>query len=141
MGIVRGGLYNPGGCDGLLLVSFSAAYPLLRIQPPDGVGFLIRSDEARCESEISSVQTAVSRALGPDYTYSVSSPWLGLEEARHQLRYMRLFLGGLSLLPLVVGLLGMASMLLANLNSRVREIGLHRALGATRPRQAILVLC
>jgi putative ABC transport system permease protein len=54
---------------------------------------------------------------------------------------MRLFLGLLSLLPLGVGLLGMVSMLLANLNGRVREIGVHRALGATRARQAVLVLC
>jgi len=141
VGTVRSGYYLPGGSDGLLLISFSAAYPLLRIQPPDGVSFLVRSDETRVQSDLNTVQTAVSRALGGDYRYSISSPWLDLEEARYQLSYMRLFLGVLSLLPLVVGLLGMVSMLLANLNSRVREIGVHRALGATRPRQAVLVLC
>lgn len=141
VGIVRGSAYNPGGRKGLLLISFSAAYPLLRLQPPDGVSFVLASDETQVESDVTSVQTAVSRAVGGDYRYSVSSPWLDLEEARYQLGYMRLFLGLLSLLPLSVGLLGMVSMLLANLNSRVREIGVHRALGATRPRQAVLVLC
>ncbi len=141
VGVVRSGHYDPGGCEGLLLISFAAAYPLLRIQPPDGVSFVLASDETQVESEVTSVQTAVSRASGGGYGYSVSSPWLDLEEARYQLGYMRLFLGLLSLLPLSVGLLGMVSMLLANLNSRVREIGVHRALGATRPRQAVLVLC
>jgi putative ABC transport system permease protein len=141
VGTVRGGDYNPGGCDGVLLISFSAAYPLLRIQPPQSVSFLTRASETEVESEVSAVQSAVSRALGSDYRSSVSSAWVDLEEARYQLGYMRLFLGILSTLPLLVGLLGLVSMLLANLNSRVREIGLHRALGATRPRQAVVVLC
>lgn len=129
------------GKYGLLLISFSAAYPLLRIQPPDAVSFLIGSDKAGVESEMADVQSAFTRALGRDYTVSVSSPWLDLAGTRSQLTYMRLFLGMISLLPLVVGLLGMVSMLLANLNGRVREIGVHRALGATGVRQAILVLC
>jgi hypothetical protein len=141
VGVVRGGGYSPGGCDGLLLISFSAAYPLLRIQPPDGLSFVVRCNETGVESEMNSVQTAVSRALGPEYRVSVGSPWLDLSKTRQQISYMRLLLGGISLLPLVVGLLGMVSMLLANLNTRVREIGVHRAMGATRPRQAILVFC
>jgi ABC-type antimicrobial peptide transport system permease subunit len=141
VGVVRGGGYSPGGCDGLLLISFSAAHPLLRIQPPDGLSFVVRCDETGVESEMNSVQTAVSRALGRDHRVSVGSPWLELNRTRQQISYMRLLLGGISLLPLVVGLLGMVSMLLANLNSRVREIGVHRALGATRSRQAILVFC
>jgi len=141
VGIVRGDEWlRPGGSDGLLLTSLSATYPLLRIQPPEGASFLITSDEARVESDMASLRTAVSQALGGDYSVSVRSPWLDLAETRYQLGYMRLFLGALSLLPLVVGLLGMVSMLLANLGSRVREIGLHRALGATRSRQAVLVL-
>jgi putative ABC transport system permease protein len=126
---------------GLLLISFSAARVLLRIQPPDTVSFLIRSDEAGVESEMADVQSLIGRALGRGCSVSVSSPWLDLEGTRSQLTYMRLFLGLVSLVPLVVGLLGMVSMLLANLNSRVHEIGVHRALGATRAREATLVLC
>jgi putative ABC transport system permease protein len=138
---VLGVVSDDDNWGGLLLISFSAARPLLRIQPPEAVSFLIGSDEAEVESEMAGVQSAFTRALGRDYTVSVSSPWLDLAGTRSQLTYMRLFLGLLSLLPLGVGLLGMVSMLLANLNGRVREIGVHRALGATRGRQAVLVLC
>ena len=137
------GVVNDDGpfANGLLLISLSAAYPLLRVQPPQSVSFLMGADEANVESDMSSVESAVSRELGPDYAVTVNSPWLDLEGMRSQLAYMRLFLGLISLLPLVVGMLGMVSMLLANLNGRVREIGVHRALGATRGRQAALVLC
>ncbi len=127
--------------NGSLFISFSAAYPLLRIQPPQSVSFLSESNETSIQSDMSDVEFAVLRELGPDYVVTVGSPWLDLEGMRSQLNYTRLFLGLISLLPLVVGLLGMVSMLLANLNSRVREIGVHRALGATRLRQATLVLC
>jgi putative ABC transport system permease protein len=101
----------------------------------------MEADEADVESDMNSVESAVSRELGRDYEVTVSSLWLESEGMRSQLTYMRLFLGLISLLPLAVGMLGMVSMLLANLNSRVREIGVHRALGATRARQAALVLC
>jgi ABC-type antimicrobial peptide transport system permease subunit len=137
VGVVRQEAWNPG----LLLISFPAAYPLFRIQPPDRVSFLMGSGEEGIESKVNEVQSAISGALGADYVVVAGSPWLELEATRDQIGYMRLLLGLVSLLPLVVGLLAMVSMLLANLNTRVREIGLHRALGATRPRQASLVLC
>jgi putative ABC transport system permease protein len=137
VGVIRQEAWNPG----LLLISFPAAYPLLRIQPPDSVSFLMGSDEAGIESKVNEVQSAISGTLGADYVVAAGSPWLDLKATRDQIGYMRLLLGLVSLLPLVVGLLAMVSMLLANLNTRIREIGLHRALGATRPRQASLVLC
>jgi hypothetical protein len=125
---------------GLLLISLSAAYDLLRLQPPGSMDFLIKADEKNLDSEMNRARNAVISALGRDYQVSASSQWQELEEFRYQLKYMHIFLGLLCLLPLVVGLLGLVSMLLANLNNRVREIGLYRALGATRLRQAVLVL-
>ena len=44
--------------------------------------------------------------------------------------------GGLNL---VIGLASLVSMLLANLHNRIREIGIHRALGATSYRQVSVV--
>jgi hypothetical protein len=128
------------GNYGLLLLSFSAAQPLLRQSPPGSMSFLMGAEESRVQTELDRVERAVSQSLGPGYVVAATSPWLDLEEARNQLAYTRLYLRLLCFVPLIVGLLAMVSMLLANLNTRLREIGVHRALGATRGRQAARVL-
>ena len=71
----------------------------------------------------------------------LASHWLmAREEARKQ-RSLRIMAGSLAVLCLLSGLLGLVNMLLANLSGRIHEIGLRRALGATRWRLAAQVLC
>jgi putative ABC transport system permease protein len=76
----------------------------------------------------------------PD-AFDLYSPWLIGADTRAQQQTVRLRLGMVASLSLTAGLLGLVSMLLANLNNRRYEIGLHRALGATRGWQAAEVLC
>ncbi len=78
---------------------------------------------------------------GPPPPFTLSSNWLMARDYLRSMQRARLRLGLLASVSLVAGLLGLVSMLLANLGNRTYEIGLYRALGASRWRQAAAVLC
>ena len=104
----------------------------------------VMSDEQSVTGDIKKIETSLKQALGkghPNLYVEAFSPWLLTKDVRRTLLKARLIIGLLASLLLSAGLLGMVSMLLANLNSRIKEIGVHRALGATRARQAAEVLC
>ncbi|RJQ40269.1 MAG: ABC transporter permease [Dehalococcoidia bacterium] len=70
-----------------------------------------------------------------------SSQWLSTEKVRAGQNKLRMLIGFLAALCLTSGALGLVNMLLANLASRKHEIGIYRALGATRSRIASEVIC
>jgi len=73
--------------------------------------------------------------------FGLFSGWLAAQYLRRDQQRVRVKILGLAVLALSAGLLGLVSMLLANLNNRIHEIGVRRALGATRGRQAAATLC
>ena len=73
--------------------------------------------------------------------FQLYSQWLFMQERRRDEQRLRAHIALVGVLAFSAGLLGLISMLLANLNSRIHEIGVRRALGATRWRQAAAVLC
>jgi putative ABC transport system permease protein len=94
----------------------------------------------KIEAEIARLQRVLAQQRAEGIGATVGSGWIRVLEYQELLaktrRYLVLF--GASLL--LVGLLGLVGMLLANLTSRLQEIGIHLALGATRLRQAAEVV-
>ena len=55
-----------------------------------------------------------------------------LLDARHHHHALTIFLGSIAGISLVVGGIGIMNMMLTTVTERIREIGLRKALGATR---------
>jgi putative ABC transport system permease protein len=120
------------------------------------------STEAGFESDLDRIDVALNRMDGKQHNWRncclgwymhgnyagfpkglplhMASSWVAARRRSAEWRAFRLRVGALAALCLVAGLLGLVSMLLANLGGRRYEIGLCRALGATAWRQAAEVL-
>lgn len=92
--------------------------------------------------EMAGVVSRVRRLLGqPDVrapTLSFITPDVLLEKVRRLQRTIQLTVGSIALLCLLLGGTTLMSLMVANVRDRVNEIGLRRALGATRPDIALL---
>jgi ABC-type antimicrobial peptide transport system permease subunit len=99
------------------------------------------SDASHVGSDVNKLKAAISTGFRLNDRPGISSQWFNDELERRYNHRCRVVMGIIACLLLIVGLLGMVSMLLANLRSRINEIGLYRAVGATRLWQASAVLC
>lgn len=99
---------------------------LLQVQPQEDLVLL---------SEI--VKNILRRRHGNYQDYQIIIPQELLRQASQTQRTFNLVLGSIATISLLVGGIGIMNMCLANVTERIREIGIRRALGATR--KAILV--
>lgn len=84
-------------------------------------------------AEISAVIKNILKHLHGDYEdYQVIIPQELLHQANQTQRTFNLVLGSIAAISLLVGGIGIMNMMLANVTERIREIGIRRALGATR---------
>jgi len=139
VGVVEAGGPGHSGFS-VVNVPLSAAQARFRDQPAKSVWVAVMSETTRLKSDMARIVASFKGRLPRNADVHASSPWLDSLDARRDLAHIRLLLGLLATSLLVAGLLGMVSMLLANVSARMREIGVHRALGATRWRQAGQVL-
>jgi putative ABC transport system permease protein len=123
-----------------MTIPLSTALARFREQCGRSVSVAVMSDKTRIASDMKRIIASFKNRLPKDGHVDAHSPWLEQLDEMRDLNRVRLLIGLLSTLLLAAGLLGMVSMLLANVNARMREIGVHRALGATRWRQASQVL-
>lgn len=83
--------------------------------------------------EISHVVKNILRHLHRNYEdYQIIIPQELLHQANQTQRTFNLVLGSIAAISLLVGGIGIMNMMLANVSERIREIGIRRALGATR---------
>ena len=111
-----------------------------RIPPvPQLDAIFIRVPEGR---DMAAIIRSVSNLLEqPDTgspSFALVTPDVLLEKVRRLQRTIRFTVGSIALLCLVLGGTTLMSLMVANVRDRVTEIGLRRALGATRPDIALL---
>ncbi len=78
------------------------------------------------------VQHVLERRHGDYQDYQIIIPQELLNQAQQAQRTFNLVLGSIAAISLIVGGIGIMNMMLANVSERIREIGIRRALGATR---------
>lgn len=78
------------------------------------------------------VKNILKRLHGNFEDYQVIIPLELLNQANQTQRTFNLILGSIAAISLLVGGIGIMNMMLANVSERIREIGIRRALGATR---------
>lgn len=83
--------------------------------------------------QVSSIVKNILQHLHRDYEdYQIIIPQELLHQANQTQRTFNLVLGSIAAISLLVGGIGIMNMMLANVSERIREIGIRRALGATR---------
>lgn len=84
-------------------------------------------------TQISAIVKNILKHLHGDYEdYQIIIPQELLHQANQTQRTFNLVLGSIAAISLLVGGIGIMNMMLANVTERIREIGIRRALGATR---------
>lgn len=78
------------------------------------------------------IKNILSRFHGYYEDYQIIIPQELLNQANQTQRTFNLVLGSIAAISLLVGGIGIMNMMLANVSERIREIGIRRALGATR---------
>ena len=78
------------------------------------------------------VGNILNRLHGNYQDYQIILPQALLNQAHQTQRTFNLVLGSIATISLLVGGIGIMNMMLANVSERVKEIGIRRALGATR---------
>lgn len=125
------------------VIPLSYALQTFRRQPVKTLTLTVDSTEERLDSDMNTIRRELDKILGDKAYAYASNPrerndhW---QEQVQQASLTRLVATLVAGLMLGVGLLGLVSMQLANVSNRRYEIALHRALGATRWRQAAEVL-
>ncbi len=78
------------------------------------------------------IDNILSRLHGNFQDYQIVLPQALLNQAQQTQRTFNLVLGSIAAISLLVGGIGIMNMMLANVSERVKEIGIRRALGATK---------
>jgi putative ABC transport system permease protein len=110
--------------------------PLLHGAPLDEI--ILQVSDA---DEIERTARAVSHLLSANEDVEIVVPHTLLAQAQRTQRTFSLVLGSIAAISLLVGGIGIANIMLATVSERRREIGIRRALGATRQNIALQFLC
>ena len=100
----------------------------------DVVGFVREGSDidavvAQTNEQIISMFNLSTEDFGDSFAYSMKS---AIDSMNEYMNSFSLILGSVAGISLVVGGIGIMNMMLTNVTERIREIGLRRALGATR---------
>ena len=123
---VNQGIFIPLGTEGVLRSFFHPENDMLS-------EIILKLKSNTHLVEISAVVKSLLKHLHRDYEdYQIIIPQELLHQANQTQRTFNLVLGSIATISLLVGGIGIMNMMLANVSERIREIGIRRALGATR---------
>jgi putative ABC transport system permease protein len=123
---------------GDILVPYTTLTPTEIGIPPMIMSLMARVRADQVAVARATVTGILQRAHGNDYDVALwegnpDEPSSVIADARDSLTRFSLFLAGLGVLVLVVSSFGIFSIMLVEVVDRSREVGLRRAVGATRP--------
>lgn len=123
---VNQGIFIPLGTEGVLRSIFHPENDVLS-------EIILKIKSGTLLVEISGIVKNILKHLHRDYEdYQIIIPQELLHQANQTQRTFNLVLGSIATISLLVGGIGIMNMMLANVSERIREIGIRRALGATR---------
>ncbi|MBU0926333.1 MAG: ABC transporter permease [Spirochaetes bacterium] len=98
---------------------------------PQGLSVVAR-DRSKVVSLAAELERFFLERTGDPEAFWVDSPKRWAEENEKMIRSLSLLLGGVAGISLVVGCIGIMNIMLASVSERTREIGVRKAVGATR---------
>jgi len=93
---------------------------------------VVAKDRSRVLSLATGLERFFLERTGSPNAFWIDSPKRWAEENEKMIRSLSLFLGGVAGISLVVGCIGIMNIMLASVSERTREIGVRKAVGASR---------